>query len=214
MANKDYPNCNCLIVECALLLFADPQVQSEGAAILLLFPDPQVQSLLPCSVCPVLLFPEPQLQSFMLLERPPCNIPIKLESKFSIPSIMVIKSFSIIDSSVYIILLMSLFESASFISYSFPSYSVGITALQITATSKLIACVFYFFLNASYSLILIPFSFVFYKLLARDFINTEANYHTDRSTVPYENLPLSGTRRSILFPRLISFVLMSSSKAT
>ena len=144
MANKDYPNCNCLIVECALLLFADPQVQSEGAAILLLFPDPQVQSLLPCSVCPVLLFPEPQLQSFMLLERPPCNIPIKLESKFSIPSIMVIKSFSIIDSSVYIILLMSLFESASFISYSFPSYSVGITALQITATSKLIACVFYF----------------------------------------------------------------------
>ena len=127
---------------------------------------------------------------------------------------MVIKSFSIIDSSVYIILLMSLFESASFISYSFPSYSVGITALQITATSKLIACVFYFFLNASYSLILIPFSFVFYKLLARDFINTEANYHTDRSTVPYENLPLSGTRRSILFPRLISFVLMSSSSAT
>lgn len=111
---------------------------------------------------------------------------------------MVIKSFSIIDSSVYIILLMSLFESASFISYSFPSYSVGITALQITATSKLIACVFYFFLNASYSLILIPFSFVFYKLLARDFINTEANYHTDRSTVPYENLPLSGTRRRIL----------------
>lgn len=101
MANKDYPNCNCLIVECALLLFADPQVQSEGAAILLLFADPQVQSLLPCSVCSVLLFPEPQLQSFMLLERPPCNIPIKLESKFSIPSIMVIKSFSIIDSSVY-----------------------------------------------------------------------------------------------------------------
>ena len=49
MANKDYPNCNCLIVECALLLFADPQVQSEGAAILLLFADPQVQSLLPCS---------------------------------------------------------------------------------------------------------------------------------------------------------------------
>lgn len=72
----------------------------------------------------------------------------------------------------------------------------------------------FFFLNASYSLILIPFSFVFYKLLARDFINTEANYHTDRSTVPYENLPLSGTRRSILFPRLISFVLMSSSSAT
>ena len=56
--------------------------------------------------------------------------------------------------------------------------------------------------------------FCFYKLLARDFINTEANYHTDRSTVPYENLPLSGTRRSILFPRLISFVLMSSSSAT
>ena len=47
-------------------------------------------------------------------------------------------------------------------------------------------------------LIITLFSFVFYKLLARDFINTEANYHTDRSTVPYENLPLSGPRRRIL----------------
>ena len=65
-----------------------------------------------------------------------------------------------------------------------------------------------------YALDEIDYYFVFYKLLARDFINTEANYHTDRSTVPYENLPLSGTRRSILFPRLISFVLMSSSSAT
>ena len=63
-------------------------------------------------------------------------------------------------------------------------------------------------------LIIILFSFVFYKLLARDFINTEANYHTDRSTVPYENLPLSGTRRRILSPCFISFVLMSSYNPT
>ena len=56
--------------------------------------------------------------------------------------------------------------------------------------------------------------FCFYKLLARDFINTEANYHTDRSTVPYENLPLSGTRRRILSPCFIFFVLMSSSNPT
>ena len=48
-------------------------------------------------------------------------------------------------------------------------------------------------------MIITLFSFVFYKFLARDFINTEANYHTDRSTVPYENLPLSGTRRRILY---------------
>ena len=51
-----------------------------------------------------------------------------------------------------------------------------------------------------YALDEIDYYFVLFcfLLLARDFINTEANYHTDRSTVPYENLPLSGTRRRIL----------------
>ena len=49
--------------------------------------------------------------------------------------------------------------------------------------------------------------FCFYKLLARDFINTMSNYYIDINIVPYENFSLSGTRIRIFSSRFLVFIL-------
>lgn len=49
--------------------------------------------------------------------------------------------------------------------------------------------------------------FCFYKLLARDFINTMSNYYIDINIVLYENFSLSGTRIRIFPSRFLIFIL-------